>query len=273
MERRRLVLRDSLGILTLLLVTAALFGVTLFLFRSFSAHRLELARRWSARGQAALKAAKPDEAITALRTALAYAPGTREYELSLAQALGQTGRPDQAEESYRYFMSLWAADPGYGPLNLQLARLARKRNQPQDAINFYRAAIYGTWRGGGVQQRAEARLELAQYLMETHDLQAARLELLIAGGDGEDNYARDLRIGGLLEQAGDAEDAEGYYRRALKLQPRGIEAREAFARLKAEQEAAAAAVVEAGKEKADVKPAAASVDSTQKAKLHVERGR
>jgi tetratricopeptide (TPR) repeat protein len=243
MARRKLLLRDSLGIFVLLVTTGALFAVTYFLFRSFSVHRAELATRWSERGSAALKAGKPDDAITDLRAALVYAPGTREYELPLAEALGQTGRPEQAEESYQYFMNLWAAEPGYGPINLQLARLERKRNRPQDAINFYRAAIYGTWEGGGVAQRAEVRLELAQYLIEQNDAQAARMELLIAGGDAEDDYGRDMRIGGLLEQASDADDAESYYRRALKAHPRDEAARAAIARLEAAQAAAEAAAV------------------------------
>jgi tetratricopeptide (TPR) repeat protein len=222
MARRKLLLRDSLGIFVLLVTTGALFAVTYFLFRSFSVHRAELATRWSERGSAALKAGKPDDAITDLRAALVYAPGTREYELPLAEALGQTG---------------------YGPINLQLARLERKRNRPQDAINFYRAAIYGTWEGGGVAQRAEVRLELAQYLIEQNDAQAARMELLIAGGDAEDDYGRDMRIGGLLEQASDADDAESYYRRALKAHPRDEAARAAIARLEAAQAAAEAAAV------------------------------
>lgn len=251
-ERRRLILRDSVGILTLLLITAALFAVTLFLFRSFSAHRADLAQRWSTRGRAALTAGKPDEAIMALRTALAYAPGTRDDELLLAEALDQTGRPEQVDESYQYFMSLWNADPGSGPVNLQLARLERRRRQVDDAINFYRAAIYGTWQGAGLEQRAAARLELAQYLIEQRDLDAARLELLIAGGDTPESYDRDMQIGGLLEQASDPDDAVTYYRRALKTNPRSRTqrdaARDAVTRIEAEQAAAAAAAIAAEQE-------------------------
>lgn len=253
-ERRRVVLRDSLHLLALLLVTAALFAVTLFLFRSFSAHRADLAQRWSTRGRDALAAGEPDEAIMALRTALVYAPGTRDDELRLAEALGRTGRPEQAEESYEYLMGLWSAEPGYGPINLQLARLERKRNHPQDAIDFYRAAIYGTWEGGGLAQRAAARLELAQYLIEQQELDAARMELLIAGGDTPESYDRDMQIGALLEQAGGLDDAETFYRRALKTNPRERAqrdaAREAIARIEQKQaaEAAAAAAAAAAQE-------------------------
>lgn len=270
LERRRLVLRDSLGILALLLTTGALFGVTLLLFQSFSTHRAELAQRWSERGLAALAAGKPDEAITDLRAALVYAPDSQQYELPLAEALGMTGRAEQAEESYRYFMKLWAAQPGSGPINLQLARLSRKRGQPQDAINSYRAAIYGTWAGGGVEQRAEVRLELAQYLLEQNDVKAARMELLIAGGDAQEDYGRDMKIGGLLEQAGDADDAESYYRRALKSRPRDAAARGAIARLEAEQAAIEAA---AAAQAAAATPEAKSTTGKRDSKLSKQRSR
>ena len=214
--RRRLILRDALAILSLVLVTVALFGVTLFLFRSFTRHRAELADRWSARGRQSLKAGNPAAAIAALRTALSYAPGTRSYELLLAEALGADGR---TEESYQYFMGLWETQPGSGFINLELARLAASRNEHQAAVNFYRAAIYGTWEGDGVARRAEVRLELARYLITQHDLDSAREELLIAGGNTPDDYDRDITLGLLLQQTGDPKDAWTYYQRAVKGRP------------------------------------------------------
>ena len=163
----------------------------------------------------------------------------------LAEALEQTGRPEEAEESYQYLTGLWTADPGNGQINLQMARLERKRDRPQDAINSYRAAIYGTWQGGGLEERAGVRMELTQYLIAQHDLDAARMELLIAGGDAPETFGRDLQIGSLLEQTGDPTDAATYYRRALQAAKRNREARdaarEAVARIQAAQAAAAAA--------------------------------
>jgi len=235
-------LRDSLAILSLTLITAVLFAVTLFLFRSFSAHRADLAQHWAERGKAALGAGQPDEAVTALRTALTYAqegtPSTRESELLLAEALGETGRPAESEESYQYFMSLWEVEPGNGQINLELARLARKRGDKQSAVNFYRAAIYGTWEGDGAVRRGAVRLELAQYLIAENELAAARMELLIAGGNAPDDYGRDMEIGGLLEQAQDANDALMYYQRAEKARRHDPAAKAAIARL---NDAAAAA--------------------------------
>lgn len=217
--KRRLILRDSLAIFSLFLVTIVLFVVTYFLFRSFSVHRANLAQRWSERGRDALQAGKADEAIVDLRAALSDAPGTRAYELLLAQALGETGRKEETEESYQYFLGLWQTEPGDGFINLQLARLAAKRNDSQAAVNFYRASIYGTWEGDGVARRAEVRLELARYLIATHNPAAARMELLIAGGNAPDDYGRDLTLGDLLLQSGDPADAWTYYQKAMAAKP------------------------------------------------------
>jgi Tfp pilus assembly protein PilF len=226
--KRRLILRDSVAFLSLLLGTAVLFAVTLFLFRSFSSRRAVLAQYWSDLGAQDLQAAKPDDAIVALRTALSYAPGTSRYEQMLAEALGEAGH---ADESYQYFMGLWDAQPGNGEVNLQLARLSAKRNDFPAAVNFYRAAIYGTWEGDGVARRAAVRLELARYFIAHHDLPAARLELVVAGGNAPDDYDRDMEIASLLEQAQDPADAWTYYQRASALRPNDAAAQEAAGRL------------------------------------------
>jgi Tfp pilus assembly protein PilF len=215
--RRRLILRDSVTFLGLISVTAVLFAITLFLFRSFTAHRVELAQQWSERGRTALNAGQPGQAIVALRTALSYAPDERSYELLLAQALGDAGHLD---ESYNYFLGLWETEPGNGFINLSLARLAvRKRDTPA-AVNYYHAAIYGTWEGDGTVRRREVRLELARYLISMGDPGSARSELLIAGGNNPNDAGVQLALADLLQQAGYPKDALNYYRKVLALEPK-----------------------------------------------------
>jgi tetratricopeptide (TPR) repeat protein len=226
--KRRLILRDALTFLSLALITAVLFAVTLFLFHTFAAHREELAQRWAARGQAAIASGRPDQAIVALRTALSYAPGERSYELLLAQALADAGH---TEEAYNYFLGLWETQPGDGFINLRLARLAAKKNDMEDAINHYRAAIYGTWEGDGIVRRREARLELARYLIAHHDLSSARTELLIAGGNAPDDAGLALTLAQLLEQASAPSDALNYYQKVLVREPNNQQALEAAGRL------------------------------------------
>lgn len=225
---RKLILRDALSILSLVLVTIVLFGFTLLLFRSFSAHRSELAQRWSDRGRRALQSGRPAEAMIDLRTALTYAPGTRSYELLLAQALGEAGH---TEESYNYFMGLWESQPGDGFINLELARLAIKRNDPRAALNFYRASIYGTWEGDGVARRAQVRMELARYLIQRNQSALARMELLIVGGNSPSNYELDMTLADLFQQAGDDANGMTYYQKALTVKPNDVHALEAAGRL------------------------------------------
>jgi tetratricopeptide (TPR) repeat protein len=226
--KRRLILRDSLTFLSLTLITAVLFAITLFLFRSFASHREELAQRWSARGQAAISSGHPDQAIVALRTALSYAPGERSYELLLAQALGDAGH---TEESYNYFLGLWETQPGDGFINLRLARLAAAKKDMQAAINYYRASIYGTWEGDGAVRRRDVRLELSRYLIANHDLSSARTELLVAGGNAPDDIGLAMTIAPLLEQADAPRDALTYYKKVIARAPNNQTALEAAGRL------------------------------------------
>jgi Tfp pilus assembly protein PilF len=219
--KRRLILRDTLTFLSLLLITAVLFGVTLFLFRSFTAHRAELAQRWSSRGQAALNSGHPEQAIVALRTALLYAPGEHTTELLLAQALGDAGH---IEESYNYFLGLWETEPGDGFINLRLARLAAVKRDVQGAVNYYHASIYGTWEGDGTVRRREVRLELARYLIAQHNDSSAQTELLIAGGNAPDDVPLELTLARLLQEAGSPSNALRYYEKVLAQDPKNEEA-------------------------------------------------
>lgn len=227
LAKRRLLLRDSLTFLVLTLLTVVLFLVTLFLFRSFTSHRADLAVRWSGRGEAALDAGKPEQAMVALRTALAYAPGTRSYELLLARALADAGH---TEEASNYFMNLWLTQPGDGFINLELARLSAKKKDAPNAIKYYRASIYGTWEGDGVVRRRNVRLELARYLIAQHDSNAARIELLIAAGNSPSDPGLNRMLADLLMQTGDAADGFVYYKKSLQDDPKNQAALEGAGR-------------------------------------------
>jgi tetratricopeptide (TPR) repeat protein len=224
-------LRDAATFLGLTLLTAVLFVITLFMFRSFTAHRAELAQRWSERGREALNAGRPDQAIVALRTALSYAPDERSYELLLAQALEDAGHTDEA---YNYFLGLWETEPGDGFINLRLARLAAQKKDTQAAISYYHAAIYGTWEGDGTVRRREVRLELARYLIAHRDDNSARSELLIAGGNNPNDVGVELSLADLLEQADDPRDALSYYQNVLAQEPKNETALAAAGRMEYE---------------------------------------
>jgi tetratricopeptide (TPR) repeat protein len=159
---------------------------------------------------------------------LSYAPDNDTYQLLLARALADAGR---TEEATNYFLNIWASSPGDGFVNLQLARLMRRKGDAREAIEYYRASIFGTWQGDGAVRRREVRLELADYLVELHDLSAARTELLIAAGDAPENAHWDLMIGGRFQSAGDLTDALTYYQKAIADDPRNRNALESGGRV------------------------------------------
>ena len=220
--RRDIYLRDGFVLLVLSLITVGLFLVTLFLFKSFEAHRADLGLRWSVRGRLALAQGHPDQAAAALRTALSYAPDDYDDQLLLAQALAGAGHREAAGN---YFLSLWAVHPGDGFLNLQLARLARQRGDAQAAVNYYRASIFGNWEQSGVERRRDVRLELADYLVERGQAPAAQAELLIATGNvPEKDAALQLKIADRLRDLGDLGDALRLYRQVGTRDPHNLQA-------------------------------------------------
>lgn len=204
---RSLLIHDALAFLSLLAVSIILFAVTFFLFRSFQAQRAQLATSLAEQGRAALAAGHADEAARDLRTALSYRQdglGAQADQEFLAEALAQSGHTDEATD---YFLNLWETRPGDGFLNLQLARLARKKRESGEATNYYRAAIFGSWEGDGIARRREVRFELADFLLQQHSNAEARNELeTIARNAGEDAGVL-KKVARMLTAAGYPEDA------------------------------------------------------------------
>ena len=211
-NRRILIVRDGLTFLALLVTSAALFTLTLLLFHSFQSHRADLATRWAARGRLALQQNKPNEAVFALRTALNYSPDERDNQFKLAEALAQDGR---TEEATNYFLSLWEARPGDGLINLELARLARKKNNLQQATDYYRASIFGSWDGDGVVRRRAVRLELIDLFMQQRHFAEARDELFIMAGNSPADPRLNLEVSTTMQAAGYPGDALTFAEKAL----------------------------------------------------------
>jgi tetratricopeptide (TPR) repeat protein len=210
LEKRKLIVRDMVALLSLFAVTLVLATLTFFLFRSFSLHRQDLAQRWLARGRAAMAAKHPEQAIQALRSALEYEPGARQTEIELASALAAAGHN---REAAAYFATLLEAEPGNGLINLELARLFAKQDNESSAIESYERALDGTWQGDGYLRRLAVRLELTRYLLSRSDYARARTQLLIASGNAPDEPKVKLEIAGLMEQAQDSASAFAIYRK------------------------------------------------------------
>lgn len=216
LQKQKLILRDSLALLSLFAIAIVLFFITYLLFHSFSVHRRQLAQRWLNRGEAALHSGQPQVAIDALRSALAYAPDDENLQIELAEALGAAGR---MQEAVAYFNTLLETRPGDGLINLQLARLAARQGDEALAIQHYQAALDGTWQGDGYVRRREVRLELSRYLIDRKRYNDARTQLLIAAGNAPDDPNIEVGVAGLLEQAHSPANALHFYKKALEHRP------------------------------------------------------
>jgi tetratricopeptide (TPR) repeat protein len=216
-ERRRLIFADTLSLVTLFAITALLAVLTNYLYRSYASHQVELANRWLQRGEQAMREGKPQAAIDALRSALAYVPGDRSTAIKLAEALASAGR---VQEATVYFNALLETQQGSGVINLQLARLAARQGNESQAIDDYQRAIYGNWEGDGYIRRREVRFELINYLIAHQMLDRARSELLVASGNApEDDITVQLEIARTMEQAQDPSDALHLYKTILRRHP------------------------------------------------------
>ena len=216
-ERRRLILADTLSLITLFAITVVLAVMTNYLYQSYASHQVELGNRWLQRGEQALRENKPQMAIDALSSALAYAPSDRQTEIQLAEALASAGR---IQEATVYFNALLESQQGNGLINLQLARLAARQGNESQAIDLYQRAIYGNWEGDGYVRRREVRFELINYLIAHKRLDQARSELLVASGNApDDDLGIQLDIARRMEQAQDPGDALHIYRTILRHHP------------------------------------------------------
>ncbi len=217
LERRRLIFADTLSLVTLFAITALLAVLTNYLYQSYASHQVALAARWLQRGDQALRDNKPQAAIDALSSALAYAPNDRTTAIKLAEALASAGR---IQEATVYFNALLESQQGSGVINLQLARLAARQGDESQAIDDFQKAIYGNWEGDGYVRRREVRFELINYLIAHHRLDQARSELLVASGNAPaDDISVQLEIARNMEQAQDPSDAFHIYRTILHHHP------------------------------------------------------
>jgi tetratricopeptide (TPR) repeat protein len=222
LERRRLILSDTLALATLFLITVVLAFLTSRFYQSYASHQAKLANRWRVRGETALNSGHAQAAIAALRSALAYAPAERKIEIELAEALASAGR---IQEATAYFNTLAESEPGSGIINLQLARLAARQNDVAQALEYYHRAIYGNWEGDGYVRRRQVRMELINFLISRHLDAEAENELLLAAGNApQQDFQFHIEIAQAMEQAHDPGTALRLYRDVLQHNPSSLEA-------------------------------------------------
>jgi Tfp pilus assembly protein PilF len=154
--------------------------------------------------------------VTDFRNALSYSRDDVQYRLKLAKALADSG---QTEEAAAYFNNLWENDPSNAAVNLELARLAVRRQDLSQALRFFHAAIYGIWPDEPERRRDAARLELVGFLLRRGATLQADAELTALAADPPETSSARVQIADLFMQAEDHARALAEYRSALRLDP------------------------------------------------------
>jgi tetratricopeptide (TPR) repeat protein len=204
-----------LGVIFMVLIL--LFVITGFAVRFY--HRLErgLAQGWYSHGEAELKAGNAGAALGDFRNALFYWQDNALYRLRLAQALAATGRLQQASA---YLLNLREREPGNGTVNLELARLAVRQHAVSEALRYFHDAIYGEWDNDAVGQRRAVRLELVEFLLDSDQKAAARAELIALATDLPPDAELQTKVGALLLDVAEYDDALRLFHQALAVGPR-----------------------------------------------------
>lgn len=206
------------------------FGITGFAARLYHGRRAELARSWFDRGSAELKAGRAGAALSDFRAALIYAqrelaPDQQQpFELEFVQALIATGNSDEAQA---YLLDMWERAPGNSRVNLELARMAARKGDDADAKRYYNGAIYGVWDENAedvLRSRLDARLELYRYLTDRGEKTEAQSVLLATAAGMPSDAAQNNKVGQLMLQAGQAQQALDQFQRAMRIGPRNYEA-------------------------------------------------
>ena len=195
-----------------------LFALTVTLARTYHVREEGLVREWSAQGDADLSAGQPRKAFEDFRNALAYDPENDLVQLRLAEALLADGRLSEARS---YFLNLWDGAPGSGEVNLDLAHISMRTGDADQAIRYFRGAIYGSWDNDPAQQRRNTRLELCKFLLALGRTNDARAEIagLAADAPAEDAVLHE-ETGQLSLKASEPNRALAEFETALQSNPR-----------------------------------------------------
>lgn len=211
-------------IVTFAIVLAAIFGMLLFdtaLARVDSRERKAYAAREFVTGERLLSEKKTGEAIDHLRSATSLDAENSSYATSLAEAILDDGRPDDAN---LILAPVLERKPKDGAANLVMARVLARENRIDDAKTYYHSAIDGVWPAGATARRLAARFELIDLLARTNDKPELLAELLPIQEDSTLDGDHRKLIAHLFVQAGSPSRAVAIFREFLRKNPGDVDA-------------------------------------------------
>ncbi|MDA0204038.1 MAG: tetratricopeptide repeat protein [Acidobacteria bacterium] len=203
----------------------ALFVGTGYYNRAFNLEREARAEEHYRLGRTFADYGYFDGAIEHFGDALLYDRGKFDYRLGLTLALYESGRYQEAELQLR---QLRTVDPTRAVVNRLLARLASGNGRGEEAIQYYRTAIYGRWDQNPEQNRLDTRLEFVDFLeAQGESLQlVGELVSLLRDEPADDVLAK--RVGLMFLDAGSPAEALRTLRPLAAASPRDASLRGAL---------------------------------------------
>jgi tetratricopeptide (TPR) repeat protein len=172
------IIRRDISFLTALAVCAVLlFLCTRSIAKWDNGVTRSRAEQWFASGTKAAAAGDLQGATKAFRRAAVDQPHEFRYSLALAKSL-EAG--DQNEEARQILLELRESSPEDPQVNLEIARIAAKRQDLTEASRYYRHALFGNWPDADSSQaRIRIRLELLRFELLQNQREAAMSDALL----------------------------------------------------------------------------------------------
>ena len=215
-EQSKHVHREIVQLVVLIAVATAAFVVTRAIAGNNRETNLRDAAEWYQRGERQLDAGDAGRAIDSFRRAAVKNRNEKRYVLALARALASTRQEEAARSA---LLALRESAPEDPDLNLQLARLAARRQDVTEAIRYYHNTLYAPWPIDQASMRRRVRLELIRFLLSHNQVNRAESELMALSTDLPNEAATHMEVGQLFALAGDHDRGLDQFQRALRLAP------------------------------------------------------
>lgn len=161
------------------------------------------------------------------RKALLFAPDNTQYRLSLATALLEANRLDEAES---HLEQLLQENPTNGKINILLGRLAVLQHKSKQAMEYYQRGVYEYWPESEFAQRRQARWELVSLLSKAGDRTGFVGELMqLYANLPRHDVSQKLKVGFLLLANGATSEASRIFQDLAKDAPQNNEVRRGLA--------------------------------------------
>jgi tetratricopeptide (TPR) repeat protein len=195
--------------------TAPLFFFTRAMANRNRAMHARFAQMWYEEGRKEMDAGDLNSAIDSFRKATTNDHDNPQYRLALARALAMGSGIQEARVT---LLQLRETAPENGEINLDLARLEARAGDVDEAVRYYRSALYGIWPEQEIdRRRRQIRGELIGFLLDHHEANRALSELLAFSRDVPATVMDHVQVGQFFLKAQDPARALNQFEEALKL--------------------------------------------------------